>query len=87
MALSSERPIWGSLTPIEIKVAALAYESVLKSLDGVADDPSTRDRVARDIMERMLEGERDLIRIQDGALAHLQRRVEISPGAKRSLYG
>lgn len=27
-------------------------------------------------MERMLEGERDLTRIRDGALAHLQRRVE-----------
>ena len=47
MALSSERPIWGSLTPIEIKVAMSAYENVLKSLDGAADDPSTRDRVAR----------------------------------------
>ena len=75
MALS-ERPIFGSLTPTEIKVAALAYENVLKGLDGAAHEPSARDHVARYIMERMLEGERDLIRIRDGALAHLQRRVE-----------
>ena len=77
MALSSERPFWGSLTPIEIKVAALAYESVLRSLDRAVDEPFARDHVARYIMERMLEGERDLSRIQDGALAHLQRRVKI----------
>ena len=60
----------------EIKVAALAYENVLKGLDGAAHEPSARDPVARYIMERMLEGERDLIRIRDGALDHLQRRVE-----------
>jgi hypothetical protein len=47
VALSSERPIWGSLTPIEIKVAMSVYENVLKSLDGAADAPFTRDRVAR----------------------------------------
>ena len=66
------------MTPIEIKVAALAYESVLKSLDRAVDEPFARDHVARYIMERMLEGGRDLIRIRDGALTHLQRRIEIN---------
>ena len=55
MALS-ERPIFGSLTPTEIKVAALAYENVLKGLDGAAHEPSARDPVARYIMERMWRG-------------------------------
>jgi hypothetical protein len=60
-----------------MKVAASAYENVLKSLDGAADDPSAREYVARYIMERMLAGERDPVSISGGALAYVEQRAKL----------
>ena len=52
-------------------MAASAFESTLKSLDVIAGEDATREAVARYIMQRTLQGERDPIRLRDGALAHL----------------
>ena len=60
------------LGPEDIRVAASAFESTLKSLDGVAEEDATREAVARYIMERTLQGERDPTRLRGGALAHLR---------------
>jgi hypothetical protein len=60
------------LGPEDIRVAASAFESTLKSLDPAAEEDATREAVARYIMERTLLGERDPIRLRDGALAQLR---------------
>ena len=61
------------LGPEDIRVAASAFESTLKSLDGNAEEDATREAVARYIMERTLQGERDPIRLRDGALAQFRK--------------
>ena len=58
------------LGPDEIQVVASAFEATIESLDPVTDD-SRRDAVARYIIGRALQRERDPIRLRDGALAHL----------------
>ena len=60
------------LGPEDIRVAASAFESTLKSLTSVAKEDATREEVARYIMARTLQGERDPIRLRDGALAHFR---------------
>jgi hypothetical protein len=62
------------LGPEDIRVAASAFESTLKSLDPAAAEAATREAVARYIMARTLQGERDPIRLRDGALTHVHRR-------------
>jgi len=66
------------LGPDDIRVAASAFESTLKSLDTVAEKEATREAVARYIIAQSLQGERDPIRLRDGALAHLRapRKIE-----------
>jgi hypothetical protein len=59
------------LGPEDIRAAASAFEATIKSLDGVSEEDSRREAVARYIMDRALQGERDPIRLRDGALAHL----------------
>ncbi len=68
------------LAPEDIRVAASAFESTLKSLTSVAKEDATREAVARYIMARTLQGERDPIRLRDGALAHVRapRKTESS---------
>jgi hypothetical protein len=65
-------PYQDVLAPEDIRVAASAFESALNSLDGAAQAESTRETVARYIMERTLQGERDPNRLRDGALAYLR---------------
>jgi hypothetical protein len=60
------------LAPEDIRVAALAFEATLKSLDIVVEGDAARESVARYIMEQALQGERDPLRLRDGALAHLR---------------
>ena len=60
------------LGPDDIRVAASAFESTLKSLDTVAEKEATREAVARYIIAQSLQGERDPIRLRDGALAHFR---------------
>ena len=60
------------LGPEDIRVAASAFESTLKSLDAVAAEDATREAVARYIIAQTLQGERDPIRLRDGALAHFR---------------
>ena len=60
------------LGPDDIRVAASAFESTLRSLDSIAEEDATREAVARYIMAQSLQGERDPIRLRDGALAHLR---------------
>jgi len=61
------------LGPDDIRVAESAFESTLKSLDSVAEKDATREAVARYIMRQTLQGERDPIRLREGALAYLRR--------------
>ena len=68
------------LGPEDIRVAASAFESTLKSLDCVAEEEATREAVARYIMTLTLQGERDPIRLRDAALAHLR-----APGKAESI--
>jgi hypothetical protein len=60
------------LGPDDIRVAASAFESTLQFLDFVAEEDATREAVARYIMAQSLQGERDPIRLRDGALAHFR---------------
>ena len=67
------------LAPEDIRVAASAYESTIKSLEVVVERDAAREQVARYIMERALRGERDPIRLREGALAYLR-----APGQTKS---
>ena len=73
MATIHRLPYRNVLAPEDIRVAASAFESTLQSLDSVPE-PDSRDAMARYIMERTLLGERDPIRLRDGALAQMRRR-------------
>ena len=72
MATIHRLPYRNVLAPEDIRVAASAFESTLQSLDGVPE-PDSRDAMARYIVERTLLGERDPIRLRDGALAQIRR--------------
>ena len=61
------------LAPEDIRVAASAFESTLTLLDSADQPESARETVARYIIERTLQGERDPIRLRNGALAYLRR--------------
>ena len=69
MASIHRFPSQNVLSPEDIRVAALAFEATIKSLDVVSAD-AMRESVARYIMEQALQGERDPLRLRDGALAH-----------------
>ena len=73
MATLQRLPYSNVLAPEDIRLAASAFESTLQSLDSVPETASTRDAVARYIIERTLLGERDPIRLRDGALAQMRR--------------
>ncbi|MDQ4134557.1 MAG: hypothetical protein M3158_00070 [Pseudomonadota bacterium] len=60
-----------SLGPREIQIAAAAYDAVFQEVDRVTSGDGTRDVIARYIVEKVLSGERDPVRLRDGALAHL----------------
>ena len=70
MASIHRFPNQNVLSPEDIRVAALAFEATIKSLDIVSAGDAARESVARYIMERALQGERDPLRLHDGALAH-----------------
>ena len=70
MASIHRFPNQNVLSPEDIRVAALAFEATIKSLDVVSAGDGARESVARYIMERALQGERDPSRLRDGALAH-----------------
>jgi hypothetical protein len=75
------------LGPDDILVAASAFESTLKFLDSVAEEDATREAVARYIMAQTLQGERDPIRLRDGALAHFRvpdKAGRLSPSRSRT---
>jgi hypothetical protein len=59
------------LSPEDIRVAASALEAALTFLNH-PQEPATRETLARYIVHRALHGERDPIRLRDGALAHLR---------------
>ena len=61
------------LAPEDIRIAASAFDSALVSLNGAAQESSTREAVARYIMQKTLQGERDPIRLRDGALAQFRK--------------
>jgi hypothetical protein len=71
-------PYPGILGPEDIRVAASALDSTLKSIDSVAERDANREAMARYIIARTLQGERDPIRLRDGALAQLRapRKIE-----------
>lgn len=72
MATIHRLPYRNVLAPEDIRVAASAFESTLQSLAS-APEPDSRDAMARYIIERTLLGERDPIRLRDGALAQIRR--------------
>ena len=72
MASIHRFPNQNVLSPEDIRVAALAFEATIKSLDVLSASDAARESVARYIMERALQGERDPLRLRDDALAHLQ---------------
>ena len=73
MATIDRLPYPNVLEPEDIRLAASALESTLQSLDCVTAPETARESVARYIIERTLLGERDPIRLRDGALAQLKR--------------
>ena len=64
-------PAARSLDPADLEIAATVYVDLVKQLALPAADEASRERVAHDIIDRMLQGERDPIRLRDGALARL----------------
>ena len=64
-------PAAHSLDPTDLEVAATVYGDVVKQLALPHADEASRERVAQNINDRMLLGERDPIRLRDGALAGL----------------
>ena len=60
------------LSPEDIRVAASAYESTLNALEVIVERDAAREPVARYIMEHALQGERDPIRLREGALAQIR---------------
>ena len=69
-------PAARSLDPAELEVAASVYVDVLKRLGLPDGDESSRERVAQNIIEKMLLGERDPIRLRDEALATLRSSAD-----------
>jgi hypothetical protein len=59
-----------------IYIAISAFDAALKQMDGIAEDDAAREAVAFFIIERMLRGERDPIRLRDGALARARPASE-----------
>jgi hypothetical protein len=62
-------PAARSLDPPDLEIAAAVYVEVVKRLALRAGDEASRETVAQSIIERMLLGERDPIRLREGALA------------------
>jgi hypothetical protein len=65
-------PAARSLDPADLEVAASVYVDVVKRLALPDGDESSRERVAQNIIDRMLLGERDPIRLREAALARLR---------------
>jgi hypothetical protein len=59
------------LGPDDISVAVRAYEAALGAFDGKLEKQTT-DTLARYIMHRALQGERDADELRDGALSVLR---------------
>ena len=72
MASIHRFPHQNVLAPEDIRVAALAFDATIKSLDILVEGDAVREEVARYIMEMALQGERNPLRLRDGALAHFQ---------------
>ena len=71
MSAIDQSPFLQSLGPRDIEIAAAAYDAVLQQIDRVTGGMATRELIARYIIEKTLSGERDPVRLRDGALAHL----------------
>jgi hypothetical protein len=64
-------PAARSLDPSDLEIAASVYVKVVRLLELPADDEASHERVAQNVIERMLLGERDPMRLRDEALARL----------------
>ena len=64
-------PASQSLDPADLEIAAAVYVDVVQHLALPTGDELSRERIAQSIIERMLLGERDPIRLHDAALARL----------------
>lgn len=62
-------PAAKSLAPADLDIAARIYVEVAERLALPAEDRAGRERVAHMIVAQMLSGERDPIRLRDGALS------------------
>ena len=70
-----------ALDPATISILVSAFENALQSLnarDSEFNDPySTRQKLAKHIIERALAGERDVERLCEAALSHLRGCVSL----------
>ncbi|HEY7384179.1 MAG TPA: hypothetical protein VH743_10965 [Beijerinckiaceae bacterium] len=64
-------PAAHSLDPADLDIAAAVYAELVKRLELPAGDEASRETIAQSIIDRMLMGERDPIRLRDVALARL----------------
>ena len=64
-------PAASSLDPKDLEIAASVYVEVVNRLAPPIGDEAARERIAQNIIDRMLLGERDPIQLRDGALTHL----------------
>ena len=64
-------PAVQSLDPADLDVAATVYAELVKRLELPAADEASRETIAQSIIDGMLMGERDPIRLRNGALARL----------------
>jgi hypothetical protein len=60
------------LDPADLRIAADAFEAALAALGPVDDPQAVRHSLARYIIERIFDGQRDSDRLRDGGLAHLR---------------
>jgi hypothetical protein len=62
-------PASRSLNPEDLENAASIYREVIDHVCPPDGDEECRERIAQSIIDRMLLGERDPIRLRDGAIA------------------
>jgi hypothetical protein len=60
-----------SLDPTDLDLAAAVYIDIVQRLTLSVGEEASRETIAQSIIDRMLLGERDPIRLRDGALARL----------------
>jgi hypothetical protein len=77
-------PASQSLDPADLEIAASVYVEAIGRLCPREGDEACRERIAQSIIDRMLLGERDPIRLRDGALAPFRPGADGNLGSART---